>query len=86
MSLRIAIFSRCEFHSLLVVDVVVRVVVDQHAIVEDLIEHVEARDEFNQLALQFGIALTAHLRIDVGQRRRIFGKGNYGDSATIEVC
>src|ERR1700678_1452624 len=45
------VLSCCEFHSLLMLDVVVRVVVDQHAIVEDLIEYVEAGDEFNQVAL-----------------------------------
>src|SRR5208283_4583027 len=79
------VLSCCELHSLLVVDVMVSVVVDQHAIVEDLVEHVETRDEFNQLALEFGVVLTAHLCVDVGQRRRVFGKRNYGDSTTIEV-
>src|SRR5262245_2278316 len=44
------IFSSSEFHCLLMTDVVIRVIIDQHSIVDNAIESVESGDKLDQLA------------------------------------
>ena len=66
-------------------EVVIGIVIDQHAIVEDAVDRVEPRDELDQFALTQGVLLAAHLRIDIAQSGGVLGQRNDRDRAAIQA-
>ena len=78
-------FARGQIDRLLMFEVVVGVVIDQHAIIEDAVDRVEPRDELDQFALPAGVLLAAHLRIDVAQSGGILGQRNDRYRAAIQA-
>ena len=58
-------FSNSEVESLLMIDVVVRLIVDENAIIEHSIEGVQARDKLDQLALFLCVFLASQLCVDI---------------------
>ena len=78
-------FASRKLESSLMFDVVIRIKVDENAIIEHSVKAVQPRDKLDQVTLFVGLLLASQFYVHVTESGSIFRQRNYGDSSEVKA-